>query len=100
MGFTNVRPSMLDDFAWFEPFIESYTSEALPWAKTGAKHSFAEFPGLDDYVPLLAEFAEKCPRPVRSRAVQPAPNPPRRPIVPKLCRASCRECLFPYFSFP
>ena len=60
-----LHPSMLDDFTWFEPFIESYTSEALPWAKTGAKHSFAEFPGMDDYGPLVAEFAEKGARPGR-----------------------------------
>lgn len=65
MGFVNVRPSMLDDFAWFTPWIESYTNEALPWAKTGAVHSFAEFPAMEDYGALVAEFAEKGPRPGR-----------------------------------
>lgn len=57
MGFVNVRPTMLDDPAWFVPFIESYTSEALPWATTPAKHSFAQFPAMEEYGPLTAEFA-------------------------------------------
>ena len=56
---------MLDDFSWFAPFIESYTSEALAWAKTGAVHSFEEFPAMEDYAPLVAEFAEKGARPGR-----------------------------------
>lgn len=63
LGFYNVRPSMLDDFGWFEPFIESYTSEALPWAQASAKHSFTEFPALGDYASLIAEFANTGPRP-------------------------------------
>jgi hypothetical protein len=57
LGFVNVRPSMLDEPAWFVPFIESYTSEALPWATTPAKHSFAQFPAMEEYGPLTAEFA-------------------------------------------
>lgn len=57
MGFVNVRPTMLDDAMWFAPFIESYTSEALPWATTPAKHSFAQFPAMEEYGPLTAEFA-------------------------------------------
>lgn len=65
LGFVNVRPSMLDDFDWFEPYIESYTSEALPWAKTGARHGFAEFPAMEDYGSLIAEFAERGARPRR-----------------------------------
>jgi len=65
MGFINVRSSMLDDAGWVAPYMESYTSEALPWAKTGAAHSFPEFPGMDDFGPLIGEFAEKGPRPGR-----------------------------------
>ena len=44
---------------WFAPYIESYTSEALPWAKTGAGHSFARFPEREEYGPLIAEFAQR-----------------------------------------
>lgn len=54
----NVRPTMLDDATWFVPFIESYTSEKLPWATTPARHSFAQFPAMDEYGPLIAEFAQ------------------------------------------
>jgi hypothetical protein len=54
----NVRPTMLDDATWFVPFIESYTSEKLPWATTPARHSFPQFPAMDEYGPLIAEFAQ------------------------------------------
>ena len=57
MGFTNVRASMLDDTSWFAPLIETYTSEAFPWAKTGARHSYAEFPPMEAYQALVAEYA-------------------------------------------
>jgi hypothetical protein len=30
----NVRATMLDDPSWFIPFIETWTSEKLPWATT------------------------------------------------------------------
>lgn len=59
MPFVNVRATMLDDATWFAPYIESYTSEALPWAKTGAAHSFAKFPEREEYGPLMAEYAER-----------------------------------------
>lgn len=59
MPFVNVRATMLDDATWFAPYIESYTSEALPWAKTGATHSFAQFPSREDYGPLIAEYAAR-----------------------------------------
>ena len=38
-AFVNVRATMLADHSWFVPFVETATAEALPWAKTGAKHS-------------------------------------------------------------
>jgi hypothetical protein len=63
MGFINVRASMLDDISWFMPFIDCYASEALPWAKTSAPHSFPAFPSADEYGLLIAEFAEKGAHP-------------------------------------
>ncbi|HVK41327.1 MAG TPA: GFA family protein, partial [Phenylobacterium sp.] len=30
--FVNLRPTMLDDSSWFTPYIETFTSEMLPWA--------------------------------------------------------------------
>jgi hypothetical protein len=57
MEFVNLRPTMLDDSAWFMPFIETYTSEKLPWAITGAVHSFEQFPPFEAYEGLTKEFA-------------------------------------------
>lgn len=59
MPFVNVRATMLDDATGFAPFIESYTSEKLPWAHTGAAHGFPEFPSREDYGPLMAEYAAR-----------------------------------------
>jgi hypothetical protein len=53
----NVRTTMLDKVPSEPPFIESCTSEALPWVKTGAKHSFDQFPRFERYEGLVAEYA-------------------------------------------
>ncbi|TPJ23615.1 GFA family protein [Mesorhizobium sp. B2-7-2] len=55
--FVNLRPTMLDDHAWFAPFIETWTSEKLPWAATSAVHSYATLPAFEEYEPLVAEYA-------------------------------------------
>ena len=55
--FVNVRATMLDDARGFTPFIETYTSEALPWAKTPAVHSFDKFPPMERYAQLVEDFA-------------------------------------------
>ncbi|KQT52908.1 MULTISPECIES: GFA family protein [unclassified Aureimonas] len=57
MGFVNVRATALDDAAWFEPFLQTYTSEALPWALVAAPHSYPRFPDMADFPALVAEFA-------------------------------------------
>lgn len=57
MGFVNVRATLLDDARWFEPFVETYTSEALPWATTPARYRFPTFPDMASYPALLAEYA-------------------------------------------
>lgn len=56
-AFLNVRPTMLDDPAWFRPFIETMTAEKLPWAEVPTPHSYAAFPGEQDYPALMQEFA-------------------------------------------
>jgi hypothetical protein len=56
-GFVNLRPSMLMDTSWFSPYIETYTSEKLPWATTPAVHSFERFPPLEAYESLTREYA-------------------------------------------
>ena len=57
--FVNLRPTMLDDPSWFEPFLETYTSEKLPWATTPAVHSYETLPGPEEFPALLKEFAER-----------------------------------------
>lgn len=58
--FVGLRPTMLDDAAWFTPFIETYTSEKLPWATTPAPHSFPKFPEFSEYGRLIQAFAEQA----------------------------------------
>lgn len=58
--FVNLRPTMLDNPRWFRPFIETYTSEKLPWASTPAVHSFETFPAVEDYEWLTKAYAEQA----------------------------------------
>ncbi len=53
----NVRPTMLDDNRWFAPYVETYTSEMLPWAATSAVRSYEKFPPREDYDGLIRDFA-------------------------------------------
>lgn len=55
--FVNVRVTMLDNARDFTPFIETYTSEALPWARTQAVHSFEKFPPMERYAQLVEDFS-------------------------------------------
>ena len=55
--FVNVRPTMLEDTSWTSPFIETYTSEKLAFAATGAAHSYEKFPDMEDFEPLMAAYA-------------------------------------------
>lgn len=54
--FVNVRPTMLDDLGWFTPFIETWTSEKLVFAETGARHSYPALPEMDAYEGLVKEY--------------------------------------------
>lgn len=57
--FVNVRPTLLDDASWFEPFIETGMADKLPWATTPAVHGFEGFPPFEAYAELSREFAER-----------------------------------------
>ncbi len=61
--FVNIRPTMLDDPAAFTPFIETWSSEKLPWATTPAVHSFEALPPFDAYEGLIREYADWPMRP-------------------------------------
>ncbi|SSC73707.1 unnamed protein product [Ciceribacter sp. T2.26MG-112.2] len=56
--FVNVRSTMLDDSAGFTPFMETCVSEKLPWVQTPARHSYPQFPPMEDFPRLMGEFAE------------------------------------------
>jgi len=57
MPFVNVRPTMFNVLAWSTPFMETCASDKLAWAKTSARHSYAQYPPEADYGPLMAEYA-------------------------------------------
>ncbi|HEV2268966.1 MAG TPA: GFA family protein [Steroidobacteraceae bacterium] len=60
--FVNVRATLFDDLSWFSPFVETWTRTKLPWVTTPAVHSYAEFPPMEDYAMLTAEFASTLTR--------------------------------------
>jgi hypothetical protein len=53
----NVRSTMFDAVPPEPPFLETYTSEKLPWAETGAAHSFEVYPPPERFPELLGEYA-------------------------------------------
>jgi hypothetical protein len=65
--FVNLRPSVLDDHTWFEPYAELWTREKLPWASTPARHSFETVPEMADFERLMKAYAEEGARPHRNR---------------------------------
>jgi hypothetical protein len=56
--FVNMRVTMLDDISWFSPFVETWTKTKLPWATTPATYRFEEFPPMEAYAKLTAEFSQ------------------------------------------
>jgi hypothetical protein len=62
-GLVNVRPTMLDEHGWFEPFVETFTREKLPWASTPARHSYEGFPDMAAWEPLTKAYAAEAARP-------------------------------------
>lgn len=58
-AFVNVRATLLDVPMVEAPFMETFTAEALPWAATGATHSFETFPPAEAFGPLVAEYARR-----------------------------------------
>jgi hypothetical protein len=61
--FVNLRPTVLDEHAWFVPFVEVWTSEKLPWAATPARHSYSRAPAFEEYAGLVKEYAGQDVRP-------------------------------------
>ncbi|WP_426239355.1 GFA family protein [Pararhizobium sp. DWP1-1-3] len=57
--FVNLRSTMLDDTSGIAPFVETFTSEKLPWVATSAMHSYETFPPMEAFGGLMQEFAER-----------------------------------------
>lgn len=57
--FVNVRIPMLDDPSGLEPFVDTYTSAAFPFAKTGAPQGYPEFPPMEAWQALREAFAQR-----------------------------------------
>ena len=61
--FVNLRPSLLDDGAWFVPHADTWTTERLPGVQSGAKVGYPEFPPPEDYAELMGAYAREGTRP-------------------------------------
>jgi hypothetical protein len=57
-AFVNLRATLLDDARDYRPFIETFTSEKLPWAQVPAVLSFERFPAPEEFPELLRAYAE------------------------------------------
>ncbi|MEM8685758.1 MAG: GFA family protein [Pseudomonadota bacterium] len=55
----NLRTSVLNDAALFEPFVELMTDEKVPWAHVPVVHSFPRFPASADEFKALLEAYSK-----------------------------------------
>jgi hypothetical protein len=63
----NVRAPTLDEHGWFQPFVEFWTEEKLPWTATPAVHSFATVPGQSEFPRLIEEYRVRGARPGRAQ---------------------------------
>jgi len=56
----NLRTSVLDDAASFEPFVELMTDKKMPWVNVPAAHSLAGFPEtIEDLQALMDEYSKR-----------------------------------------
>ncbi|MEO0881526.1 MAG: GFA family protein [Pseudomonadota bacterium] len=59
----NVRATILDNAAWFVPFIDIETIDKLPGVSTGAEMSFEGTPPMEEFPAIATAFAERGVRP-------------------------------------
>ena len=53
----NVRSTLFDRPNKEPPFVEVFTAEGLPWAKTDAPRSYETLPPMEEWPKLIEEFA-------------------------------------------
>ena len=56
----NVRSTLFDKPYFERPFAEVFLCEGLPWAKTGAPHSYETLPPMAEWPKLIEEFAGRA----------------------------------------
>ena len=61
--FVNLRAPVLDDHRWYEPYVELWTDEKLPWASTGARRSYATVPEMAEFETLMEGYSSEGARP-------------------------------------
>ena len=61
-GWVNVRATLLDNAHEFVPFMETCTSEKLPWVQLTATFSFEAFPGPEQFQALGQAFLQAADR--------------------------------------
>jgi hypothetical protein len=61
--FVNVRPAILADSSWVQPYVESCIEDRLPGAVTGAQYSYEGFPPPPDYAMLMEGYAREGAKP-------------------------------------
>jgi hypothetical protein len=59
----NLRATLLDEHRWFEPYVEFFTAEKLPWATTPAKRSYEQAPEPAAFQDLIAAYQAEGTRP-------------------------------------
>ena len=53
----NIRSAMFDDAPAFRPYVETFTSESMPFVISGAERSFERFPPQEVFPELLEAYA-------------------------------------------
>ncbi|WP_430246100.1 GFA family protein [Neorhizobium sp. DAR64861/K0K2] len=53
-----VRSALFEDAAAFAPFVETFTSEKLPFVSLIAPHRFERFPNPSEFPTLMSEYAK------------------------------------------
>ncbi|MFN3356769.1 MAG: GFA family protein [Pseudomonas sp.] len=61
-AFVNVRATALENASGYVPFMETWTSEKLPWANTPAVEHFAQLPEPQDFPRLMQAYADSSAR--------------------------------------
>ena len=57
-AFINVRSTMFDNAAEHRPFVETYRSEGVPWASSGAPRSYEDVPEESEFGSLVSAYGE------------------------------------------